>query len=86
MRTLEKAEQVRPLLESLRHEGRVMILTDGLSDKPQVDGPWVGGFGVYSPSRPEMNVSEFLPVGEWQTIGRAELRAALRALNELTML
>ena len=33
-----------------------------------------------------MNVSEFLPVGELQTIGRAELRAVLRALNEVRML
>ena len=63
-----------------------MIWTDGSSDRPQVDGPWVGGFGVYFPSRPEMNVSEFVPVGELQTIGRAELRAVLRALNEVTML
>ena len=33
-----------------------------------------------------MNVSEFLPVSELQTIGRAELRAVLKALNEVTML
>ena len=49
-------------------------------------GSWVGGYGVYFPSRLEMNVSEFLPVGELQTIGRAELRAVLRALNEVNML
>ena len=33
-----------------------------------------------------MNVSEFLPVSELQTIGRAELRAVLMALNKVTML
>ena len=49
-------------------------------------GSWVGGYGVYSPSRPEMNVSDFLLVGEVQTTGRAEFRAVLRALNEVTML
>ena len=31
-------------------------------------------------------MSEFLPVGELQTIGRAELKAVLAALNEVTML
>ena len=41
---------------------------------------------MYFPSRPGVNVSEFVPVGEPQTIGRAELRAVLRALNEVTML
>ena len=53
-----------------------------------MDGPWGGGggLGVYFPSRPEMNVSEFVPSGELQTIGRAELRAVLRALNEVAML
>ena len=58
---------------------------DPLTDHRWMDHGW-GGFGVYFPSQPEMNVSEFLPVGELQTIGRAELRAVLRALNEVTML
>ena len=63
-----------------------MIWTYGSSDRPGVDRPWVGRLRVYVPSRPEMNVSDFLPVGELQTIGRAELRVVLRALNEVTTL
>ena len=43
-------------------------------------------FGGYLPSRAEMNVLEFIPVVEMRTIGRAELKAAPRALNEVTML
>ena len=86
LRKLEQAEQVRTLLHTLREEGREPIWTDGLSDRPQVGGSWVGGYGAYFPSRPGVNVSEFVPVGEPQTIGRAELRAVLRALNEVTML
>ena len=63
-----------------------MIWTDGSLDKPQMGGSCVGGHGVYFLWRPEMNVSEFLPMGELQTIGRVELRAVPKALNEVTML
>ena len=76
LRKLEKAEQVRSLLESLQQEGREMIWTYGSSDGPQVDGPWVGEFGMYFPSPRQMNVSEFLPVGEMQTMGRAKVSAS----------
>ena len=72
---LEQAEQVRTLLHTLREEVREPIWTDGSWDRPQVGGSWVGGYGVYFPSRPGVNVSEFVPVGEPQAIGRAELRA-----------
>ena len=58
---------------------------DPLNDHRWMD-KWVGSFGVYFPSRPEMNVTDFIPVGELQTIGRAKLRAVPRALNEVTML
>ena len=46
----------------------------------------MGGYGVYFPLRPGVNVSEFVPVGEPQTIGRAEFRPVGRGLNEVTML
>ena len=44
-----------------------------------------GGYGVYFPDRPECNVSEFVPVSESQTIGKAELLAVLKALYEVPM-
>ena len=43
-------------------------------------------YQVYLPERPEMDASEFLPLQELRTTGRAELRALLRALHEVTML
>ena len=46
----------------------------------------MGGYGVYFALRLGVAISEFVSVGEPQTIGRVELRALLRALNELTML
>ena len=45
----------------------------------------MGGYGVYFPDRPECNISEFVPVSESRTIGRAELLAVLKALYEVTM-
>ena len=62
-----------------------MIWTDGSSDRPEMGGNWVGRYGVHFLERSECNVSEFIPVSDSQTIGRADLLAALKALYEVTM-
>ena len=72
-------------MERLQGEGKEMIWTDGSSDRPEMGGGWVGGYGVFFLNRPECNVSEFVPVSESQTIGRAELLVVLKALYEVTM-
>ena len=58
-----------------------MIWTDGSSDRPEMGGDWVGGYGVFFLDGPECNV----PVSESQTTGRVELLAVLKALYEVTM-
>ena len=62
-----------------------MIWTDRSSDRPEMGGDWVGGYGVFFLDQPECNVSEFVPVSESQTIGTAQLLAVLKALYEVTM-
>ena len=62
-----------------------MISTDGSSDRPEMGGDWVGGYGVCFADQPECNVSDFIPMAEPQTIGRAELLAVLKAVYAVTM-
>ena len=66
-------------LETLSGEGWTVVYTDGSA---KVVRGWAqAGFGAwYGPSSPR-NVSDFVPLGEKQSVSRAEIRGVLHAVR-----
>ena len=62
-----------------------MICTDGLSERVEMGGQWVRGGLEHFASRPEFDVSDYMPLHEQQTIGRLEIRDISRGLRQVTM-
>jgi len=65
----------RNIILEKQHRGWLIIFTDGSAK--QVRGYWQAGFEVFYGAVDTRNVSEHVPLGESQTVSRAELRGVL---------
>jgi len=76
----EQVSAARNSILEKQHTGWPVVFTDGSAK--QVRGYWQAGLGFFYGAGDTRNVSEHVPLGERQTVSRAELRGVLRALTD----